>query len=343
MCRTFYRPKPLTVLQINVGRGATPHEIALSLANNSLIDIILIQEPYIFTDYKRKITKFHPMYESFTPLDDWETRPRVMSYVRKGAGLNTAQLRPCTSRDLIFLQIQCQNTLPLNIVNAYNAPTGSTGAGTAVDLLTELPQTLWRSAFLAGDFNLHHPNWDPDHPSPSRQAEPFVAWLNNNNFAFTSEVGEPTQNYGNTLDLAFLSGPLFAITTKSEHMDTTSDHSPLITTINWSSRGQEPIKRLRLDTIDKEQFTDLLQNFLVDILALTDAPSTEELDSTAVNLTKAISEAYIGSAKRSLGQNTGQPWWNTDCKAAVQENRAEPSAETACNLRNTVRKAKTKY
>jgi Endonuclease-reverse transcriptase len=344
MSRTFYRPaKPLTVLQINVGRGATPHEIALSLANDSLIDIILIQEPYIFTDLKRKITKFHPMYESFTPLDDWETRPRVMSYVRKGAGLNTAQLRPCTSRDLIFLQIQGRNTLPLNIVNAYNAPIGSTSAGTAVDLLTELPQTLWRSAFLAGDFNLHHPNWDPDHPSPSRQAEPFVAWLDNNNFAFTSEVGKPTQNYGNTLDLAFLTGPLFAITTKSEHMDTTSDHSPLITTINWSSRGQEPIKRLRLDTINKEQFTDLLQNFLVDIPALTDAPSTEELDSTAVNLTKAISEAYIGSAKRSLGQNTGQPWWNTDCKAAVQENQAEFSAETARNLRNTVRKAKTKY
>ena len=152
-----------------------------------------------------------------------------------------------------------------------------------------------------GDFNLHYPNWDPDHPSPSRQAEPFVAWLDNNNFAFTSEVGEPTQNYGNTLDLAFLTGPLFAITTKSEHMDTTSDHSPLITTINWSSRGQEPIKRLRLNTIEKEQFTDLLQNFLANILALTDAPSTEELDYTAVNLTKAISEAYIRSAKRSLG------------------------------------------
>jgi hypothetical protein len=76
MCRTFYRlAKPLTVLQINVGRGATPHKIALSLANDSLIDIILIQEPYIFSDHKWKITKFHPMYESFTPLDDWETHP----------------------------------------------------------------------------------------------------------------------------------------------------------------------------------------------------------------------------------------------------------------------------
>ena len=71
MRKTFYRlAKPLTILQINVGRGATPHEIALSLANDSLIDIILIQEPYIFIDRKRKITKFHPMYKSFTLLDD---------------------------------------------------------------------------------------------------------------------------------------------------------------------------------------------------------------------------------------------------------------------------------
>src|SRR4051794_1781539 len=43
--KPFYRPaKPLTILQANVGRGATSHEIALSLAHDSLIDIILIQE-----------------------------------------------------------------------------------------------------------------------------------------------------------------------------------------------------------------------------------------------------------------------------------------------------------
>src|SRR5436190_23077502 len=215
-----------------------------------------------------------------------------MSYVRKGTRLNTAQLQPCTSRDLIFLQIQAWNTLPLNIMNIYNAPIGSTNAGSAVDLLIELPWTLWWSAFLVGDFNLHHPNWDPAHPSPSSQAEPFIVWLDNHNFAFTSEVSEPTQNYGNTLDLAFLTGPLSAITMKSEHMDTTLDHSPLIMTVNWSSQGQEPIKRLRPDTIDKEQFADLLQNFLADIPALTDALSIEELNTTAINLTKAISKAY---------------------------------------------------
>src|SRR5436190_22425962 len=144
MHRTFYHPaKPLTVLQINVGRGATPHKIALSLANDSLIDIILIQEPYIFMDCKWKVTKSHPMYESFTPLDDWNTHPRVMSYVRKGAGLNTTQLWPCFSRDLIFLQIQTRDLPPLNIINVYNALVGGTDAGAAIASLMDLLHSLW--------------------------------------------------------------------------------------------------------------------------------------------------------------------------------------------------------
>src|SRR5438045_2658 len=266
-----------------------------------------------------------------------------MSYVRKGAGLNTTQLRPCFSRDLIFLQIQTCDLLPLNIINIYNAPVGGTDTGTTIASLMDLPHSLWRSAFLAGDFNLHHPNWDPNHSRLSTQAKPFVMWLTSNNFNLMSEVSEPTYNSGSVLDLAFLTSLLHTITTKSGHMDVTSDHSPLMTIINWSSRGQEPIKRLRPDTLDEKQFTDILWNTLANISTATDATSMEELDSAAINLTKAISEAYTASTKRSLGQNTSQPWWNSDCKAAVQENRAKSSVKSACNLQNTVRNAKTKF
>ena len=118
MYNSHQRPvKPLSILQVNVGRGATPHELALSLANDSLTDVILIQEPYIFTDRSRKITKFHPMYETFTPLDDWTIRLRVMFYVRKGLGIHIDQLRPVLTRDIILLQLQSRNTLPLTIVN----------------------------------------------------------------------------------------------------------------------------------------------------------------------------------------------------------------------------------
>jgi hypothetical protein len=50
--------KPLTIMQANIRKGATSHEI------------ILIQEPYIFSDRTRKILKTHFIYKSFTPLDD---------------------------------------------------------------------------------------------------------------------------------------------------------------------------------------------------------------------------------------------------------------------------------
>src|SRR5271166_6039222 len=89
--------KPLTILQANVRRGATLHEIALSLASSSFVDIILIQEPYIFSDCTRKISKAYLMYKSFTPLDNWTTRLHVMLYVRKDARLYADQLCPITT------------------------------------------------------------------------------------------------------------------------------------------------------------------------------------------------------------------------------------------------------
>ena len=61
---------PLTVLQINVGRGAIPHELALILAHDSHIDILFIQELYIFADRSRRITKRYLAYKAFTPIDD---------------------------------------------------------------------------------------------------------------------------------------------------------------------------------------------------------------------------------------------------------------------------------
>src|SRR5271166_6659420 len=221
--------KPLTILQANVRRGATPHEIVLSLANSSFIDIILIQEPYIFSDRSRKISKAHPMYESFTPLDDWTTRPRVMSYVRRGSGLHANQLRPVTTRDLIFLQIQARNAPGITIINAYNAPPGSTNPGEAINALVKLPPNLLTSTFLAGDFNLLHPRWDLHTTRTSPNTEPFIDWLDNNYLVFTSVNGASTHAKGNVLDLAFLSGPFTGSTTLAHNLDCTSDHTPLLT------------------------------------------------------------------------------------------------------------------
>jgi hypothetical protein len=62
--------KPLTIMQANIRKEVTLHKIMLLLINNSFVDIILIQEPYIFLDCTRKILKAHFIYKSFTLLDN---------------------------------------------------------------------------------------------------------------------------------------------------------------------------------------------------------------------------------------------------------------------------------
>ena len=343
MYNTHKPRKPLSILQVNVGRGATPHEIALTIANDSLIDIILIQEPYVFTDHSRKITKLHPMYETFSPSDDWTARPRTMSYVRKGTGICTAQLRPTPSRDLVFLQLQAHSLPTLTVINVYNAPAGSDGAGEALQSLLTLPHSYTRTVFIAGDFNLHHSRWDPNTVYPPSRADGLIEWLDKNSVVYTSEKGVPTHKQGNVLDLAFLSSNLTAITSVAEHLDVTSDHTPLLTSVNWDPQAHQPPKRLRIDTLDIELFTALLQPNLCALPRLTGLSTTEDLDNAASGLTEAVSRAFNGSAKRSLGQNTGYPWWDESCKAAAYRHRSARSDATARILRNTVRKAKRQY
>jgi hypothetical protein len=283
------------------------------------------------------------MYESFAPLDDWSVRPRVISYVRKGSGLQADQIRPITSRDLTFLQVQTSHSLPLLIINTYNAPPGSKDAGQAIQLLFTLPSSSLRSAFLCGDFNTLHTRWDAFTDRTSPLAGPFIDWLDANHFTFLSESGVSTHKRGNVLDLAFLTGPLTASTIVASDFDTTADHTPLLSTINWSPRAIQPPKRLRIDTLDQELFTSILTTELAALPPYTTPPSDASLDTEASDLTQAISTALNGSTKRTLGLNTGYPWWNEACKQAVTIHKALATEDTARILRNTVRNAKRGY
>src|ERR1700759_2685740 len=168
---TWYptRPsKPLTLLQVNVGKNDTSHEIALDHAHTDKVDILLIQEPYIYKELPRRITKWHPSYECFTPTDDWTSgKPRVLTYVRKRAGLQTSQVRlladDCPALpDILFLHVSSPTGASLLVANVYNAPPGSIRASEAAKALIHLPITLFsQPSFLAGDLNLLHHRWQP--------------------------------------------------------------------------------------------------------------------------------------------------------------------------------------
>lgn len=341
----------LTILQLNVGRGAPAHEIALSLASEQTIDILLIQEPYIFSDYSRRITKRHPSYECFTPTDNWADhgRPRVLTYIRKDSGIRASQLRPPLNNplvqpDILFLCITSPCSQSLLVTNIYNAPYGATRSGKAAEALRLLPTSFFsQPTIIAGDFNLLHSRWQPSlQRGPTPGAEPLVNWLDQSGLILASEVDRSTHNQGNVLDLTFISSSLLltgACSTLADHLDATSDHRPILTTIPWGRRHPDSLQRLRFNTLDQALFFSLLSSNLT---SLEQFPSSIlELDSLALGLTEAIFNAYSGSAKRSLGKGTGHAWWNADCTKARDDFKAGLLDKRG--FRTTVRKAQRQY
>ncbi|KAL6412386.1 exonuclease-endonuclease-phosphatase family protein [Ilyonectria robusta] len=82
--------KTLRVFQANVGKVPLAHDCALALADSERYDIVLLQEPWTAVLDYRCLTKTHPAYDTFSPVDAWDntnTRSRVMTYVRRDSGL----------------------------------------------------------------------------------------------------------------------------------------------------------------------------------------------------------------------------------------------------------------
>jgi endonuclease/exonuclease/phosphatase family metal-dependent hydrolase len=145
----------------------------------------------------------------------------------------------CESR--VYTVNTAWNSLPVTLINIYNAPAGSTNANEAINTLLSLPPNCSPSTFLAGDLNLYRQRWNPTLISESPLTVSFTDWLDQAYFTYTAQPGVATHIRGNVLDLAFISGPYTASTSLAEHLQVTSDHSPLLTTINWDLKHSQSV------------------------------------------------------------------------------------------------------
>lgn len=142
------------ILQVNVGRSWTAHEAALQLAFEQNCLAVLIQEPWIFPDPSQRLSKRHPAFSQFSPIEDWSIRPQVLTYIHKNHLLTAVQVPfgPAI-RDLLAVSISAPHHATILLVNLYNAPTGCRDEHQVVGHLrnTSIPNL---PCLLAGDFNL---------------------------------------------------------------------------------------------------------------------------------------------------------------------------------------------
>ena len=138
----------IKIFQANVARSPEAHDIALSLAHAESFDLVLLQEPWTTVRDNKRLTKHHPAYDTYSPTEEWEdNRPRTMTYVLKSKGLDTQQLRPAASADILWLVVE-----GLVIVNIYREPRTED-----VIHILESWATPPNNTFVARDFNATHP------------------------------------------------------------------------------------------------------------------------------------------------------------------------------------------
>jgi hypothetical protein len=193
---------------------------------------------------------------------------------------------------------------------------------------------------VLGDFNTHHPWWDPLHDkSPS--ADALVEWITNSNLLLLNEPGTGTFYRPNikrltVIDLTLNTADLVdKIQDWQTVPDLGSDHyGILFNIINASAASVSNIINSRFDT--KRANWDLFQKTLslkiakssiltqIDELAnlsnlsdlreLQSSDLHQKMDTMASTLTDAIFDASDASIPRSTVTTKSKPWWNENLR-----------------------------
>ena len=272
------RPPPtLSFMSINVGRGGTTHNIALSRAYELGVDVVLIQEPR--WNLRSKETISHPGYICHTPHGDVDVRPRAVTYTRKTKNLISAeQLFPCSTPTDDYCWVKVNG---ITFLNVYKAPKDSTAVRPLFD---------WKpsaKSIAAGDLNSVRAAWQPGVTRPYGQGDEIERWAESHNLSCLI-IGEPTHKAGNTLDLAWtnISGAR-AWVDREECM--TSDHLPIRGIVPAATfTGNPGPSKIR---VPKKNLPNFARAVVKWVHPAIDLSTTEKVDEYAQEIFFHLSEA----------------------------------------------------
>jgi hypothetical protein len=170
----------IRVLQINLNRSQPATESALQLALESKADLILVQEPWLARkqqedSYDQVQSTQHPLFTQIFTRNR-VIRPRTLAYISKSSQFQ-ATLATCSPNDTDIQVLDIvQGTKRIQILNIYNeADQLNQGPRTIDRVLFPLP--LASESIVLGDFNNHHPLWNPNIRRPTPESSRLASWI----------------------------------------------------------------------------------------------------------------------------------------------------------------------
>ena len=286
----------------------------------------------------------------------------MLYYRTARPGLSLALDTAVSHPDIVRAAVYSEGILITTVTAVYNAPRGCSRAGEAVTALLSTPPSSGPQVWL-GDFNLHHPLWDPlatQRRDP--QALELVDFADAHGFHLLNADARPTHDRGAVLDLSWASDDLWhsgnVCAEIAPEAHSGSDHQTICTKIfGGPPLPPLPQGRFRPDTTDLDLFRSSLlsslpmcQRLTQEVEGATPETANTALDELAEGIVAALRLALQVSTKRAQKGKQGFRWWNQACTAAAVQHRAaragdDPALSAAARktLHNEVSAAKKAF
>ena len=179
-------------------------------------------------------------------------RPRTLFYINKALSFINIAIESPQDPDCLIIDINNENS-KIQVINIYNEK-DLNGTGTFTMDRGLLLNPLYQHSIVLGDFNTHHPWWDPLHDK-SPAADDLVEWITTSNLLLLNEPGigtfyRPHMEIPTVIDLTLTTSNLVdKIQDWQTLPDIGSDHyGILFNIINTSTTSVNNIINSRFDT-----------------------------------------------------------------------------------------------
>src|SRR5271170_3068589 len=327
----------LKILQNNLHKSKERTHGILNDPDTKEYAILLPQEQY-WSDFT-KSSPTHHSWSLYEPPTVNSRQPRTAIYINN-AHLTNAQTTQVHTplADVTVVRITPQSAGPVLVINVYNPCDESIISELHSFLIKHTSRQKYETVIMAGDFNCHHPLWNPrGYTTHDEDADALVEMAAELGLYLLIPAGSITYpNAGTAIDLVWgnneAARKLIKCRIATDH-DQGSDHLPIETTLAVHTEATQHEAQYDYTKTNWEEFdsklTALLRSPTLVAPQAQQIASHNDLDTYTEQLIDAITKAVQDTTPHKKLSPHSKRWWNEKLTEIRQE---------ANRLRNTYRR-----
>ena len=308
------------ILQYNLNKNQTTTNSLLNHPSTARFAILALQEQYWSKYMKSSLT--HHSWTLIEPTEKGETQPRTAIYINNNI-LPTTSYEPIqlSSSDATAIAIKSKHKKkPTLLINIYNTRENDQIDRLKTSLQKLVQERKYGTILVVGDFNLHHPLWNPEkYHHQDKKAEELIELMAQLELKLISPAGMITFPGSKTaIDLVWGNHQAEQGIIKckiAKYNDHGSDHLPIETILNLqpaTPKSSIP-SPYNYDKTDWKLLNAKIKAHLPNLENFKlDKPTAKNVDKLAKETTQAIAKAIEETTPRKKPSPFSKRWWNDE-------------------------------